>query len=87
MWRIGTTSATSVTIEDCSGCGLANWGWNDNGYGIGVLGPVVYFAQSGAHTLRVQVREDGLSIDQIILSAGTFLNTAPGPDAERRHHV
>jgi hypothetical protein len=29
-------------------------------------------------TIRVQVREDGLSIDQIVLSAGTFLTTAPG---------
>jgi hypothetical protein len=23
-------------------------------------------------------REDGISIDQIVLSAGTYLNTAPG---------
>lgn len=77
-WRIGTTSAVSVIIEDCSGCSLSNWGWNDTGYGAGVLGPVVYFATSGAHTLKVQVREDGLSIDQIILSPDTFMNTRPG---------
>ena len=76
MWRIDTTSAATVTIEDCARC-LANWGWNDTA--VGGLGPVVYFAQSGAQKLRVQVREDGLSIDQIILSSGTFLTTAPGP--------
>ena len=37
--RIGTTSATWVGIEDCSGCGVSGWGWQDNGYGTGVLGP------------------------------------------------
>lgn len=78
QWRIGTTSGTAVTIEDCSGCGLANWGWNDNAIGSGVLGPLVYFENTGAHTLRIQEREDGLMIDQIILSPATFLNTSPG---------
>ncbi len=78
QWRTGTSGGTTVTIEDCSNCGLAGWGWNDNAYGAGALGPLVYFAASGTHTIRVQVREDGLSIDQIILSRDTFLNSAPG---------
>jgi phosphatidylserine/phosphatidylglycerophosphate/cardiolipin synthase-like enzyme len=78
QWRIGTTSSTAVSIEDCSGCGLAGWGWQDNAYGAGALGPLVYFAASGTHTLRVQRREDGLSIDQIMLSRGAYLNGAPG---------
>jgi phosphatidylserine/phosphatidylglycerophosphate/cardiolipin synthase-like enzyme len=78
IFRLGSTSAASVTIEDCSGCGLSNWGWNDNGYGKGVLGPHVYFAASGTHTIRVQVREDGMSIDQIVLSRRMFLSTRPG---------
>jgi hypothetical protein len=77
-YRIGTTSATVVMIEDCSGCSLMNWGWADNGYGTGVLGPLVYFQSTGVHTIRVQVREDGLSIDQIMLSPSSFLTTAPG---------
>jgi regulation of enolase protein 1 (concanavalin A-like superfamily) len=79
-WRIGSTSATTVTIEDCTSCGLAAWGWNDNltNSTAGALGPLVYFANSGTHTIRVQMREDGLSIDQIVLSRGTFLSTAPG---------
>src|SRR6185369_5305233 len=38
----------------------------------------LYFASTGTHTLRVQVREDGLSIDQIVLSPSTYLNTSPG---------
>ncbi|HVF88664.1 MAG TPA: IPT/TIG domain-containing protein, partial [Blastocatellia bacterium] len=43
-FRIGTTSATEYNLEDCSGCGLSGWGWQDNGWGVGVLGPVIYFA-------------------------------------------
>jgi hypothetical protein len=78
QWRIGTSSATTVNIEDCSGCGLSGWGWQDNGYGAGVLGPLVRFAQSGTHTLRIQTREDGLSIDQVVLSRLTYLTASPG---------
>jgi phosphatidylserine/phosphatidylglycerophosphate/cardiolipin synthase-like enzyme len=77
-WRIGTTSATEMNLEDCSGCGLSGWGWQDNGWGTNVLGPLVYFATSGTQTIRVQTREDGLQIDQIVLSKGAFLSSAPG---------
>jgi phosphatidylserine/phosphatidylglycerophosphate/cardiolipin synthase-like enzyme len=78
MWRIGTTSGTYVNIEENKGTGLNGWGWQDNGYGIDVLGPLVYFATSGTQTLRIQYREDGIGIDQIVLSPDTFLTTAPG---------
>lgn len=78
IYRIGTTSAAEYNLEDCSGCGLAGWGWQDNGWGVGVLGPAIYFDTTGPQTLRLQNREDGLSIDQIILSPTAFLNTAPG---------
>ena len=77
-WRIGTTSATEVSIENCSGCGVSGWGWQDNGYGTNVLGPLVYFASAGPQTIRVQTREDGLAIDQIVLSPTTYLSTSPG---------
>lgn len=78
VWRIGTTSATEYNLEDCGGCGLAGWGWQDNGWGVGVLGPEVVFDTTGPQTLRIQPREDGFSIDQIVLSPSTFLRTAPG---------
>ena len=78
MNRIGTTSGEWVSLEECSGCGEQGWGWQDNGYGAGVLGPVVYFKTSGTHTIRVQTREDGLGIDQIVLSAAQYFNSAPG---------
>jgi regulation of enolase protein 1 (concanavalin A-like superfamily) len=75
--RIGTTEATTFVLEDCSGCGEAGWGWQDDGYGTGVLGPLLYFVD-GPQTIRVQAREDGLGIDQIVLSPGLYLNTSPG---------
>jgi hypothetical protein len=77
-WRIGTTSAAEVNLEDCSGCGLSNWGWQDNGYGTNVMGPLIYFTSSGAQTIRIQTREDGFAIDQIVLSPTTFVNSPPG---------
>lgn len=75
-YRIGTTSATIVSVEEGSGAGLSGWGWQDNGYSA--AGPLVYFASSGSQTIRIQQREDGMSIDQIVLSAGTYLSSAPG---------
>jgi len=76
--RLGTTSAFDVNLEDCSGCGESGWGWQDNGYGVNLFGPDVYFAQSGAQTIRVQVKEDGFSIDQIVLSADKYRTASPG---------
>ena len=78
-YRIGTSDSAVVNLEDCSGCGLSGWGWQDSGWGVGVLGPLVYFARSGSHTMRVQPREDGLAVDQIFFSADKYLTTPPGP--------
>jgi len=64
--------------EDCAGCGLQGWGWQDNGWGTGVMGPELYFGTTGPQTLRIQSREDGLSIDQILLSPSLYLNASPG---------
>jgi hypothetical protein len=75
--RIGTTEAAAVVIEDCHGCGVSGWGWQDNGYGTGVLGPVMYF-MAGPQTIRIQEREDGISIDQIVVSPDIYLNSSPG---------
>jgi hypothetical protein len=74
--RIGTTSAAALSIENGSGAGLSNWGWNDDAY-EGLAAPF-YFAASGPQTIRIQVREDGLSIDQVVISASTYLTTPPG---------
>ena len=79
VYRIGTTSATWISLEECSGCGEMGWGWQDNQYGArGDLGPDIYFATSGTHTIKFQVREDGFDIGQVVLSAKAYLRTAPG---------
>lgn len=79
IYRIGTTSATWVSLEECSGCGEQGWGWQDNQYGArGDLGPDIYFATSGTHTIKFQTREDGFDIGQVVLSAKAYLRTAPG---------
>ena len=78
VWRTGTTDATIVVLEDCSGCGLQGWGWADNAYGVNALGPLVYFASSGPQRVRIQVREDGMAIDQIVLSAARYVTERPG---------
>jgi endonuclease/exonuclease/phosphatase family metal-dependent hydrolase len=76
-YRIGSSTSTVYTIEDCSGCGVSGWGWNDNYYGS-TAGALIYFAATGTHTIRVQVREDGISLDQIVLSPVQYRTTAPG---------
>jgi len=80
VYRIGTTSATVVSVEDCSGCGVHGWGWQDNGYGLNTFGPTITFGSApGPQTLRVQTREDGLRLDQIMLSPqAPFLTSPPG---------
>lgn len=78
VYRIGTTAQTTVVIEDCAGCGVSGWGWQDNGYGTGVLGPAIRFETSGPQTIRIQTREDGLSIDQVVLSPSAYLAAPPG---------
>jgi hypothetical protein len=78
IYRIGTTSAATFVLEDCGGCGLSAWGWQDTAYGLGALGPSLRFEVSGRQRLRIQTREDGLAIDQIVLSSERYLNVAPG---------
>jgi hypothetical protein len=76
IYRTGTSSAAQVSIEDCSGCGLSGWGWQDNAYGS--LGSNIYFSTTGTQRVRIQRREDGLAIDQIVLSPRTYLTARPG---------
>jgi hypothetical protein len=78
VYRIGTTASAEYNLESCKGCGVAGWGWEDNGWGVDVMGPLIYFASTGPQRLRIQNREDGLSFDQIVLSAERYLTTAPG---------
>ncbi len=74
--RIGSSSALPVILEEGSGAGVQGWGWADASYG-GLAAPV-YFNGDGVQTIRIQQREDGVRIDQIVISAGTFGTSAPG---------
>jgi hypothetical protein len=76
-YRIGTSDALLVNLEQCSGCGVAGWGWADTGYWTG-QSPLVMFGARGTHTIRIQTREDGAQIDQIVLSPANYLAGAPG---------
>jgi hypothetical protein len=65
-----------VILEGCTGCGVSGWGWTDNVYNG--AGTPIYFANTGWQRLRVQSREDGVGIDQIVLSAVRYATQAPG---------
>jgi PKD repeat protein len=77
LWRVGTTSALLVNLENCDGCGVSGWGWQDNGHWLGTSS-VVRFQAAGPQTIRIQTREDGVQIDQIVLSPVRYASTAPG---------
>lgn len=76
--RIGTTGAMTVNLEDGTSAGVKSYGWQDDGYGIGVLGNSFTFERTGMQTVRIQPREDGFLIDQIVISPARYLTTSPG---------
>jgi hypothetical protein len=78
-YRVNTTSGLLVNLAtDSSGGSLSGWGWQNAAYWLS-QGTTVTFATDGMHTIRLQTREDGLNIDQIVLSPSTYLNAPPGP--------
>jgi hypothetical protein len=81
LYRIGSTSGLTINLAgDNSGRSMSGWGWRDGAYYL-VQQATVRFASSAMHTVRVQTREDGVEVDQIVLSPASFLTTAPGPAA------
>jgi hypothetical protein len=80
-YGIGTTDALDINLEQCSGCGVSGWGWRDERWGAALGGaPVLLrFPKGGWQRMRIQTREDGVSVDQVVLSAEQYLNAAPGP--------
>jgi hypothetical protein len=80
-YAIGTTDGLAINLERCSNCGVSGWGWRDERWGttLGAAPVLVRFPTGGFHRLRVQTREDGVSIDQIVFSSEKYLNAPPGP--------
>jgi hypothetical protein len=75
--RIGTAGSLEPVLQNGpGGAAPRGWGWTENGWGS--LGPHVYFATTGVHTIRIQQREDGIAIDQIVISPDHYLTGSPG---------
>ena len=77
--RVNSQSGLAINLQSCNGCALAGWGWMDGAYWLSPAA-VVSFAGSGTHTLRVQTREDGVQLDQVVLGTGAYLASPPGPN-------
>lgn len=73
-WR--TEDALLVNLEDCWGCGVQGWGWQDNSWWLNQ--PSAVALSAGSHLLRVLLREDGVEFDQIVLSPVRYRTTPPG---------
>jgi hypothetical protein len=79
VYRIGTSSGLAVNLEECSGCGISGWGWEDDGWGaVNTPGVTLRFPAPQWQRLRIQTREDGFSFDQIVLSARKYKTQRPG---------
>jgi hypothetical protein len=76
-WRIGTSEALPIILEEGRDAGVAAWGWNDASYGGSIAAPI-YFNDDGVQRIRVQQREDGVRIDQILITADDYFDARPG---------
>ena len=78
IYQMNTTSGLTVNLAtDAGASSLNNWGWINGAYWLSQP-TTLTFATSGTHTIRIQVREDGVQLDQIVLSPTTYLSAAPG---------
>ena len=78
VYAINTTSALLVNLAtDAGAASLSGWGWQNGAYWLNQV-TTVMFSPSGPHTVRIQVREDGVQFDQLVLSPQTYGSTAPG---------
>jgi len=78
VYPLNSTSGLLVNLAtDATATSLHNWGWVNSAYWLNQA-TTVSFSTSGIHTLRIQVREDGVEIDQVVLSPSRYLSTSPG---------
>jgi glucose/arabinose dehydrogenase len=79
IYAMNSSSGLLVNLAtDSTASSLNSWGWQNGAYWLNQA-TTLTFASSGSHTLRIQVREDGVQLDQIVLSPNTFRNSPPGP--------
>jgi hypothetical protein len=77
MFQINTTSALHIVLTPSPDSRIFQWGWQDGWYMHPFRG-IVYFETTGKHILRVQRKEDGVIVDQIVLSPVLYLKRPPG---------
>ena len=77
LYRLGTTDGLLFNLANCSACGSSGWGWKDGAFWI--TSSAVRFSSGGTHVVRVQPREDGVEVDQIVLTPVSAGAPAPGP--------
>jgi PKD repeat protein len=78
MYRMNSTSGLLVNLATtASASSLQAWGWKNNAYWLSQP-TAVTFATTGTHTMRIQIREDGVELDQIVLSPVRYFSNAPG---------
>ncbi len=80
-YQLGTPSGLLVSLRSCSNCAPSGWGWQDSSWWFNQPATVT-FAGSGMHTLRIQLRGQGVQVDQIVLGADRYLNGPPGPSQD-----
>jgi hypothetical protein len=79
VYALDSTSGLLVNLATtATATSLNRWGWQNGAYWLSQPATLT-FSTSGPHMLRIQVREDGVQIDQIVLSPAAYLNTPPGP--------
>jgi hypothetical protein len=77
LWRIGTNGGLLVNLESCDGCSVSGWGWRNGAWWL-AQDALVRFPAASEQVVRVQSREDGTAVDQILLSPTTYFDTPPG---------
>jgi hypothetical protein len=79
IYPMNSTSGLLVNLAtDFGAASLNRWGWQNGAYWLSQPATVT-FDDNPTHTLRIQLREDGVTFDQIVLSPVTYATTAPGP--------
>ena len=78
VYGLDSTSGLLVNLAtDGTGSNLSNWGWQNGAYWL-AQETAVTFPVAGSQTIRIQVRDDGVQLDQIVLSPSRFFNSPPG---------
>ena len=78
IYRLGTTSALLVNLEKLPGMRRQRLGLAERRLlAVAAVDDQVSIDRS-AHTVRVQTREDGVQVDQIVLSPSLYISSAPG---------